>query len=72
MSNGQGNGVIRHLPTIITAVSLALLFWVFASVQDLSVSVARQTVQIEGLREILDQRISTIETRLERLEEPRR
>ncbi len=72
MTDAKLNGMVRHLPTTITAVSLALLFWVFTSVQDLSVSVARQTVQIEGLREILDQRISTIEARLERLEGPRR
>lgn len=75
MTSTLSNGMVRHLPTIITAVSLALLFWVFTSVQDLSVSVARQTEQINGLRGQLvalnsgrDRRIDAIEARVERLE----
>ena len=49
--NTQRPGMERHLQTIISAVALALMFWVFTEVQELTITVATQTVEITALRD---------------------
>ncbi len=43
------NALERHFQTLVGAVALALLFWIFSSVQELNITVARQSEQIVEL-----------------------